>query len=55
MYNAMKDFMTNPDLVDKIYDATEKAYEKFNEKEIYRQVSEVFEQQYQLKLQNEQS
>ncbi|WP_079666513.1 glycosyltransferase [Soonwooa buanensis] len=55
MYNAMKDFMTNPDLVDKIYDATEKAYEKFDEKEIYRQVSEVFEQQYQLKLQNEQS
>ena len=55
MYSSMKEFMTNPDLVEKICNGTKNAYQKFDEKEIYRQVSEVFEQQYQLKLQNEQS
>ncbi|WP_230475206.1 glycosyltransferase [Faecalibacter bovis] len=53
MYQAMKEFMTNSDLVNKIIDGTKTAYQKFDENEIYRQVSEVFEQQYQLKLQNE--
>lgn len=53
MYESMKAFMTNSDLVQKIIDGTEKAYNKFNEKEIYRQVAEVFEQQYQIKLANE--
>ncbi|MBS7334518.1 MAG: glycosyltransferase [Weeksellaceae bacterium] len=53
MYQAMKEFMTNSDLVNKIIDGTKTAYQKFDENEIYRQVSEVFEQQYQLKLQND--
>jgi len=53
MYNSMKEFMTNPDLVKKISDGTKSAYTKFDENEIYRQVSEVFEQQYQLKVENE--
>lgn len=50
MYDAMKQFMTNPDFVAKLIKGTEMAYNKFDEKEIYRQVSDVFEQQYQLKL-----
>lgn len=50
MYDAMKQFMTNPDFVTKLIQGAETAYNKFDEKEIYRQVSEVFEQQYQLKL-----
>ena len=53
MYTAMKNFMMQPALVEKIYEGTENAFKKFDEKEIYRQVSEVFEQQYQLKLKNE--
>ena len=55
MYDSMKNFMTNPELVQKIINGTETAYNKFDEKEIYRQVSEVFEQEYQLKLENERS
>lgn len=50
MYDAMKQFMMNPDFVAKLIKGTEMAYNKFDEKEIYRQVSDVFEQQYQLKL-----
>lgn len=53
MYEAMKNFMTDPGLVKKITEGTENACQKFNEKEIYRQITEVFEHQYQLKLQNE--
>lgn len=53
MYKSMKSFLTNPDLVKKIIEGTSTAYQKFDEKEIYRQVTEVFEQQYQLKLKNE--
>jgi glycosyltransferase involved in cell wall biosynthesis len=53
MYQAMKNFITNPNLVEKISEGTATAYHKFDENEIYRQVSEVFEQQYQLKLNNE--
>ena len=53
MYESMKSFMTNPELVQKIVAGTAKAYNKFDEKEIYRQVSEVFEQQYQIKCENE--
>ena len=53
MYESMKSFMTNHDLVQKIIEGTQNAYNKFDEKEIYRQVSEVFEQQYQIKLENE--
>lgn len=55
MYDAMKQFMTDKALVNHIIEGTANAQEKFNEKEIYRQVSEVFEHQYQLKLENERS
>lgn len=55
MYDSMKIFMTNSTLVSKIVDGTANAYNKFDENEIYRQVTEVFEQQYQLKLENERS
>lgn len=53
MYQAMKSFFTNPELVNKIIQGTSTASTKFDENEIYRQVTEVFEQQYQLKLANE--
>ncbi|MFV0207703.1 glycosyltransferase [Empedobacter falsenii] len=53
MYQAMKSFLTNPELVNKIIQGTSTASTKFDENEIYRQVTEVFEQQYQLKLANE--
>ncbi len=46
-------FLTNPELVNKIIQGTSTASTKFDENEIYRQVTEVFEQQYQLKLANE--
>ncbi|MGV4414995.1 glycosyltransferase [Chryseobacterium sp. T1] len=55
MYDAMKQFMTDKALVNHIIEGTANAQEKFNEKEIYRQVSMVFEHQYQLKLENERS
>ena len=53
MYQVMKSFFTNPELVNKIIQGTSTASTKFDENEIYRQVTEVFEQQYQLKLANE--
>ena len=53
MYESMKDFMTNQELVNTIKNGTRTAHQKFDENDIYRQVAEVFEQQYQLKLQNE--
>ncbi|WP_312311291.1 glycosyltransferase [Empedobacter brevis] len=53
MYDAMKSFMTDQDLIQKITEGTATAYQKFNEQKIYRKVSEVFEQQYQIKLENE--
>ncbi|WP_334125882.1 glycosyltransferase [Empedobacter brevis] len=53
MYDAMKSFMTDQDLIQKITEGTATAYQKFDEKKIYRKVSEVFEQQYQIKLENE--
>ncbi|MDM1521807.1 glycosyltransferase [Empedobacter sp. 225-1] len=53
MYQAMKSFLTNPELVNKIIQGTSTASTKFDENEIYRQITEVFEQQYQLKLANE--
>lgn len=52
IYDSMKIFITNSELVQKLVKGTENAYNKFNEKEIYRQVTEVFEQQYQLKFTN---
>jgi len=53
MYNAMKKFMTDKTLVNHIIEGTSNAHKKFDENEIYRQVSAVFEAQYQLKLKNE--
>lgn len=53
MYESMKSFLTNPSLVNKIIEGTKNAKMKFDENLIYKQVSEVFEQQYQLKLENE--
>lgn len=53
MYDAMKSFMTNPELVNKIKQGTFSAPQKFDEDEIYRQITKVFEKQYQLKLDNE--
>ncbi len=55
MYDSMKSFMTDQELVRKITKGTVAANHKFDEQEIYRQVTEVFEQQYQLKLENERS
>lgn len=48
IFEAMKRFLTEPNLVRKITEGTKNADEKFNENKIYQQVTEVFEQQYQL-------
>ncbi len=55
MFEAMKGFLTKPELVEKIKNGTANAFQKFDEEEIYRQVTAVFEEQYQLKLENERS
>lgn len=44
IFQAMKNFLTNPTLVEKIKTGTKHADEKFDEKKIYQQVTEVFEQ-----------
>lgn len=49
IYAAMKRFLTEPELVEKVRKGAEKASEKFNAQQIYNQVSEVFESQYILK------
>ena len=46
IFEAMKKFLTEPELVKKITEGTESADEKFDENRIYQQVTEVFEQQY---------
>ena len=46
IFEAMKRFLTEPELVKKITEGTLSADEKFDEKKIYQQVTEVFEQQY---------
>lgn len=43
IFQAMKNFLTNPTLVEKIKTGTKNADEKFDEKKIYQQVTEVFE------------
>ena len=48
IFEAMKKFLTEPELVKKITEGTLSADEKFNENRIYQQVTEVFEQQYNL-------
>ena len=49
IYEAMKKFLTDPDLVMKITNGTKNADEKFDENKIYQQVTQVFEQQFRLK------
>lgn len=44
LYQAMKRFLTQPELVKKLEQGTRKAGEKFDERKIYQQVTEVFEQ-----------
>ena len=46
IFEAMKKFLTEPELVKKITEGTLNADEKFDEKKIYQQVTEVFEQHY---------
>lgn len=47
IFEAMKKFLTQPELVQKIIEGTQNADKKFDEQKIYQQVTEVFEQQYQ--------
>ena len=46
IFEAMKRFLTEPELVKKIIEGTQSVDEKFDENKIYQQVTEVFEQQY---------
>lgn len=46
IFEAMKKFLTDADLVQKITEGTQSADEKFDEHKIYQQVTEVFEQEY---------
>lgn len=48
IFEAMKKFLTEPELVKKITEGTKNADEKFDENKIYEQIIEVFEQQYKL-------
>ena len=43
IYEAMKQFLTDKNLVDRITQGTKNANEKFDENKIYQQVSQVFE------------
>ena len=43
IYEAMKQFLTDKNLVEKITKGTKNADEKFDEKKIYQQITEVFE------------
>src|SRR5690606_1050630 len=51
IYQAMKRFLTEPELVEKIKKGVAKAPEKFDNQKIYAQITEVFENQF--KLRNE--
>lgn len=53
IYEAMKKVFTQPELLTEIKKNTSESYKKFDAQKIYNQVTEVFEQQYQLKLANE--
>ncbi len=48
IFEAMKKFLTEPELVKKITEGTKNADKKFDENKIYLQIIEVFEQQYKL-------
>lgn len=43
IYEAMKNFLTNPNLVSKIKEGTKNSKEKFDENKIYKQVITIFE------------
>ncbi|MFY1045290.1 glycosyltransferase [Chryseobacterium sp. GP-SGM7] len=49
IYNGMRLFLTHPDVSEKLKKNLEKSVEKFDNEKIYREVSSVFQQQYQLK------
>ncbi|WP_246034282.1 glycosyltransferase [Empedobacter tilapiae] len=55
IYEAMKKVFTQPELIEKIKQNTKDSYKKFDSKKIYNQVTEIFEQQNQIKLENERS
>ena len=42
IYNAMKDFLTQPEWVNKIKEGTKNSSERFNENKIYQQVIDIF-------------
>jgi len=46
IFEAMKTFLTNPELVKKITKGTKNADQKFDENKIYQQIIEIFEKQY---------
>jgi glycosyltransferase involved in cell wall biosynthesis len=48
IFEAMKTFLTDPELVTKIKEGVAKASQKFDNQKIYQQVTEVFENQYAL-------
>ena len=49
IYNAMKRFLTDAELIGKLKSGAAKADEKFDNGKIYNQITEIFEQQYQLR------
>jgi glycosyltransferase involved in cell wall biosynthesis len=49
IFEAMKRFLTEPELVEKIKKGVSKAAEKFDNQKIYNQITEVFENQFKLK------
>lgn len=53
IYEAMKKVFTQPELLTEIKKNTSESYKKFDSQKIYNQVTEIFEQQYQIKLENE--
>lgn len=52
MYDSMKKLLLDAELVEKLKEGTKNAFERFNEEEIYKQITEVFENQYHLNLKN---
>jgi len=53
IYEALKICFTRPELIENIRINTKKSFEKFDSKKIYDQLIQLFEEQYQLKVQNE--
>ncbi|MDM1073069.1 glycosyltransferase [Empedobacter brevis] len=53
IYDAIKKVFTQPELLEKIKQNTKDSYKKFDSQKIYNQVIEIFEEEYQIKLENE--